>query len=199
MTSPGTSSPCRRGDPLSIAFHPGLDRQLGLQGGDGAARLAFLPESDHGVGEQQHQDDAEVRPVLQLRPRAPPPLRSSREWDPRNRPSSFRSGLTFFSSISFGPYWVSRFCASACVRPSGDDRSRFSTSAMGRDLRSSFASGFDSAAGSPRASGAFTAGLASGAFASSFDRPSHRESWHRQPSRRVLSPYLSVVSWWLSS
>ena len=40
----------RRGDPLPIAFHPSLDRQLGLQRGDGVARLAFFPESDHGVG-----------------------------------------------------------------------------------------------------------------------------------------------------
>ena len=42
----------RRGDPLPIPFHPGLDRQLGLQGVDGVARLVFFPESDHGVGKE---------------------------------------------------------------------------------------------------------------------------------------------------
>ena len=51
--------------------------------------------------------------------------------------------MVFFSSISFGPYWVSRFCASAWVRPSGDDPSFFSTSARGSVFRSSFASGFE--------------------------------------------------------
>ena len=51
--------------------------------------------------------------------------------------------MVFLSSISFGPYWVSRFFASACVRPSGDDANFFSTSANGRDLKSSFAWGFD--------------------------------------------------------
>ena len=53
----------RRGDPLPIAFHPGLDRQLGLEGLDGVARLALFPESDHGVGNKQKEDDEEIRPV----------------------------------------------------------------------------------------------------------------------------------------
>ena len=53
----------RRVDPLPIPLHPGLDRQLGLERVDGVARLAFFPESDHGVGEQQNEDDEEVRPV----------------------------------------------------------------------------------------------------------------------------------------
>ena len=43
----------RRGDPLPVTFHPGLDRQLGLQGSDGVAGLVFFPESDHGVGKKQ--------------------------------------------------------------------------------------------------------------------------------------------------
>ena len=51
--------------------------------------------------------------------------------------------MVFFSSISLGPYWASRFSASAWLRPSGDDPSFFSTSASGSDFRSSFASGFD--------------------------------------------------------
>ena len=46
-----------------IPFHPGLDRQLGLQGGDGVARLVFFPESDHGVGHEQKENDEEVGPV----------------------------------------------------------------------------------------------------------------------------------------
>ncbi len=54
----------RWGDPLAIAFHPGLDRERRLQGGDGVARLMFLPESDHGVGEKKNEDDGEIRPVL---------------------------------------------------------------------------------------------------------------------------------------
>ena len=49
--------------------------------------------------------------------------------------------MSFFSSISLGPYRASRSVASAWVRPSGDDPSRFSTSGTGRDFRSSFASG----------------------------------------------------------
>ena len=53
----------RRVDPLPITFHPGLDRQLGLQGSDGVARLAFFPESDHGVGNKQNEDDEKIRPV----------------------------------------------------------------------------------------------------------------------------------------
>ena len=51
-------------DPLAVAFHPGLDRERRLQGGDGIARLMFLPESDDGVGEEQNEDDAKIRPVL---------------------------------------------------------------------------------------------------------------------------------------
>ena len=53
----------RRGDPLPVALHPGLDRQLGLQGVDGLARLVLFPEPDRGVGNEQDQDDEEVRPV----------------------------------------------------------------------------------------------------------------------------------------
>ena len=60
---------------------------------------------------------------------------------PQKYVSSFSSGLAFLSAISFGPYLASRFPASAWVRPSGDDDSRFSTSGTGRDFRSSFASG----------------------------------------------------------
>ena len=53
----------RRIDPFPVAFHPGLDRQRRLQGGDSVARLMFFPESDHGVGQKQNEDDAKVRPV----------------------------------------------------------------------------------------------------------------------------------------
>ena len=51
--------------------------------------------------------------------------------------------MTFFSTISFGPYCARRCSASTWVRPSGDDPSRFSTSATGRVFRSSVASGFE--------------------------------------------------------
>jgi hypothetical protein len=60
---------------------------------------------------------------------------------PQKYVSSFRNGLSFFSSISLGPYLASRPVASAWLRPSGDEPSRFCTSATGRDFRSSFASG----------------------------------------------------------
>ena len=53
----------RRIDPLPIPFHPGLDRELSLQGGDGVARLVFFPESDDGVGQKQKQDDPKIRPM----------------------------------------------------------------------------------------------------------------------------------------
>ncbi|MGV8917069.1 MAG: hypothetical protein ACOH2R_04575 [Pseudomonas sp.] len=47
------------------------------------------------------------------------------------------STLVFFSAISFGPYWVSRFFASASLSPSGEEPSFFSTSAIGSVFRSS--------------------------------------------------------------
>ena len=53
----------RRGNPLPVTFHPGLDRQRGLQGSDGVAGLVFFPESNHSVGKKQKQDDAKVRPM----------------------------------------------------------------------------------------------------------------------------------------
>ena len=55
--------PRRRGDPLAIARHPGLDCEPCLQGGYRIARLVFFPETDEGVGQKQHKDDAEVRPM----------------------------------------------------------------------------------------------------------------------------------------
>ena len=63
ITSPGTSS--RAGGVIHAPsrLDPGLDRQLGLQSVDRVTRLVFLPEPDHPVGHQQHQDDEEVGPV----------------------------------------------------------------------------------------------------------------------------------------
>ena len=63
MTSPGNKLTRRRGGPLSIPFHPGFDRQLGLQGRDGVAGLVFFPESNHGVGHKQKEDDEKIRPM----------------------------------------------------------------------------------------------------------------------------------------
>ncbi len=40
--------------------------------------------------------------------------------------------MVFFSSISLGPYWVSRFCASAWLRPSGDEPLRLCHAAPAR-------------------------------------------------------------------
>ncbi len=54
----------RRGGPLPVPLHPRLDRELGLEGGDSVAGLVLLPEPDHGVGQQQDEDDREVRPML---------------------------------------------------------------------------------------------------------------------------------------
>ena len=54
---------CLRVDPLSITFHFRLDRKSGPEGGDGIARLVFFPESDHGVGNKQKEDDSKIEPV----------------------------------------------------------------------------------------------------------------------------------------
>ena len=35
----------------------------GLQRGNGVARLVFFPESDHGIGHKQQENDAKVRPM----------------------------------------------------------------------------------------------------------------------------------------
>ena len=76
--------PRRRRDPFAVALHPGLDRQPGLQGIDGVAGLAFFPEPDHGIGNKQNQNDEEIGPVPHDARQDRPPLRSSREWGPRN-------------------------------------------------------------------------------------------------------------------
>src|SRR5580658_9729211 len=56
---------------------------------------------------------------------------------------NFRISLVFFSAISFGPYWIKRFCASAWVNPSGADPSFVCNADIGSDFRSSWVSGFD--------------------------------------------------------
>ena len=72
----------RRVDPLAVAFHPGLDRERRLQGGDGVARLMFLPESDQSVGQKQNQDDAKVRPVPGRRRQDHRRFDHPRDWTP---------------------------------------------------------------------------------------------------------------------
>src|SRR5665648_1151228 len=57
---------------------------------------------------------------------------------PQKYPRNFSSGFVLYSTISFGPYVVSRAVASAWLRPSGEVPSCFSTSDMGIDLRSFF-------------------------------------------------------------
>ena len=90
----------RRGDPLPITFHPGLDRQRGLQGSDGVARLVFFPKSDHGVGQKQNEDDAKVRPMPSYR------RQNHRRFDhPRDRTPKIAEefqeliGLLFFNLV----------------------------------------------------------------------------------------------------
>src|SRR5664280_1055320 len=56
---------------------------------------------------------------------------------------NLRNGLSFFSSISLGPYWTRRFAASAWLMPSGDDSSFAWSSGMDMDWRSLFALGSD--------------------------------------------------------
>ena len=63
---------------------------------------------------------------------------------PQKYVRNFRNGLSVFSAISFGPYCVRRFCASAWLRPSADDPNFASSSGMGSDFRSSLDSGFSS-------------------------------------------------------
>ena len=63
MTSPGTSSRAAGVIHLPSRITRALIAKRGLQGGDGVARLVFFPEPDHGVGQKQNQDDAEVRPM----------------------------------------------------------------------------------------------------------------------------------------
>ena len=54
--------------------------------------------------------------------RGPWPLREARPWSHSHTRNMVRSGdlNSYFSSISLGPYWVSRFCASTWLRPSGE-------------------------------------------------------------------------------
>ena len=54
-----------RGHPLPVTPHPGLDRQLGLEGVDGLARRVLLGKADDGVRQQEDEDDEEVGPVLE--------------------------------------------------------------------------------------------------------------------------------------
>jgi len=60
---PGHQFPCRRGNPVTVASDPGVDRELGLQRVDRVAGLPFLAVADDTVGQQQQQDDEEVGPV----------------------------------------------------------------------------------------------------------------------------------------
>ena len=63
MTSPGTTSFAEGSVHFPVSFDFGFDGQLLAKRGDGVARLVFLPESDHGVGQKQQEDDEEIGPV----------------------------------------------------------------------------------------------------------------------------------------
>jgi len=41
--------------PLSSTFHPGFDRQLGFQRGEGAACLVFFPESNPALARSRRR------------------------------------------------------------------------------------------------------------------------------------------------
>ena len=49
--------------PGSAPLDPGLQGQVRLERGDGVAGLVLLPEPHHRVGQEQHEDDHEIRPV----------------------------------------------------------------------------------------------------------------------------------------
>ena len=85
---------------------------------------------------------------------------------PQKYERNFSSAFVFFTGSSFGPSFVSRFDASAPVRPSGEDSSRFSTSASGSVFKSSAAFGLPFALGvdCPLASGVFGGGNGDTAF-----------------------------------
>jgi hypothetical protein len=89
-----------RGGPLPIPFHPGLDRQLGLQRSDGVARLVFFPESDHGVGNKQKEDDGKVRPMPGYRRKDHGRFNHPRDGTPKiGEEFQERIGLLFFNLV----------------------------------------------------------------------------------------------------
>ena len=132
----------RRVDPLPIAFHPGLDRQLGLQGSDGVARLAFFPESDDGVGKKQKQDDAKIRPM-------PDDRRQNHRHFDHPRDGTPKIGEEFQEAIGFLFFNLVRpILGQPFLRLGLSEAIRrrpnfFSTSGRGRDFKSSFAWDFD--------------------------------------------------------
>jgi len=137
ITSPGTSS--RDGGVTTpVPPHPALDRQLSLQRIDGLARLMLLPEPDRGVGHQQQQDDAEIRPVPQHPDKITAP-RSSTGWTPEIG-QQLQDGLLLFLLNLVRPY----LATARSPQPGSGLRRRtqpLCTSSTGRDFRSSFASG----------------------------------------------------------
>ena len=62
--SPGTSSCAAMSDQRPVTLDPRMRRKLCLQRSNGVACLILLPKPHDGVGEEQHDDDDEVRPVL---------------------------------------------------------------------------------------------------------------------------------------
>jgi hypothetical protein len=96
----------------------------------------FFPESDDGIGHEQKQDDPEIRPVPRHR------REDHRHFDhPRHRTpeitEEFQDLIGLLLLDALAPYWASRFCASASVRPSGDDRSLPASQGIERDFRAS--------------------------------------------------------------
>ena len=68
----------------------------------------FFQESDHGVGQEKEEDDAEIRPMPGHGRKDHGRLDHPR-MGPQKYVRNFRNGFVFFSSISFGPYLAQPF------------------------------------------------------------------------------------------
>ena len=151
-TSPGTD-PGAACHPLPVPLYQRVDGQLRFESRDGVPRLVLFPEPDDRIGDEQEQDDDKSGQCWTTPDRITV-ISIIHGMGPQKYPRNLSSLLVFFSSIWFGPYRVSRFSASACVRPAGDDSRWVCSSAMEMDLSSSWAavalaaspgeSGFDS-------------------------------------------------------
>ena len=114
----GHQLPRRCGDPCAVAHHARVDRQLGFQGLNRVAGLAFLGVADHAVGHQQQQDDKEIRPVPHRARQDDGDLDHPRDRTPEVAEElQQRVGLVFGDLI--GPVLGQPLAASAVLSPSG--------------------------------------------------------------------------------
>jgi hypothetical protein len=69
-------------------------------GSDGVAGLVFFPESDHGVGKKQKQDDEKIRPVPDHARQNHRPFDHPRDGTPKiGEESQIRIGFLFFNLV----------------------------------------------------------------------------------------------------